>query len=98
MTSTSLSQLAMTAQELEAFKNVVQLSFDAFKLVNYPSHFNCFINDIVQIVQMGCITVVQAIPQMSLYPFSEECDKLDRFLREAAWFTQYKKIQIEKWS
>ena len=96
MTSISLSQLAMTAQELEAFKNVVQLSFDAFKIVNYPRHFDCFINDIVQIVQLGCSTVVQAIPQMSLHLFSEECDKLDRFMREADWFLRYQKIQVEQ--
>lgn len=97
MTCTSLSHIAMTAQELEAFKNVVKLSFDAFKAVNHPKHFDCFINDIVQIVQLGCNTIVQAVPQVSLSLFSEECDKLDRFMREADWYNRYKKVYIEKW-
>ncbi len=83
MANPSLPQVTLLPKELTALSNVIQLSFEAFRLGGYPPpYFECFLTAILQVVQLGSAAVMHAMPKVSIHQFSLEVDALSDFLRE----------------
>lgn len=93
MAKYSLKHIVLSSQELTAINNIIKMSCDAFKAINYPIYYDCFLMNIYNLTQLGCAAATSACPTISINEFSAELDKLAGFMREIGTINYYKRLK-----
>lgn len=84
----SLNHIVLSPQELDAIQNILVISYEAFKLANYPAHsYRAFLKSLADLIQQGAMIATLTRNILPSYSeFSQELDTISPFMRALHYF------------